>query len=201
MRHVIVALLITALGGPALGVAAARAEDGAEGDAPVLAAATLPADLRLDVADVPGGRPALLCLALNDYWEARGESLAGRVAVAKVVLNRVADGRYPSDVCGVVTETRAEGTRACQFSWHCDGRPDVPGDGRAWRQSLLLASAVLLAGRSIDDPSGGALWYHATWVDQPAWSDRLAVTRTLGHHVFYRDPPVEDGPQLAAMLP
>ena len=33
----------------------------------------------------------LQCLAMNIYHEARGESLAGQVAVADVVLNRVDD--------------------------------------------------------------------------------------------------------------
>lgn len=169
----------------------------------LVAQTTIPEDLELEIADVPGGRAALLCLALNDYWEARGEVKTGRVAVAKVVLNRVRDDRYPSDVCSVVTENKTTLENACQFSWHCDGRPDVPGEAMAWRRSLLLAAAMLYAGDTIDDPSEGALWYHATSVE-PDWSSRLDVVRKIGNHIFYRDrsAPVERKPvQVAGETP
>lgn len=147
----------------------------------------IPADLALDVTDIPGGKEQLVCLALNDYWEARGERLKGRVAVAKVVLNRVRDSRYPETVCDVVTENRTPGSRACQFSWNCDDRADTPEEAQSWRESLLLAAAILHAGWQIDDPSKGALWYHATSV-HPEWAGTLNESAAIGQHVFYRDP-------------
>src|SRR6185437_15614301 len=42
------------------------------------------------------------CLATAAYFEARGESLEGQLAVAHVVMNRASSGRYPPDWCGVV---------------------------------------------------------------------------------------------------
>ena len=42
------------------------------------------------------------CLAFDVYFEARGEPEAGQYAVAEVTMNRVASGRYPDTVCGVV---------------------------------------------------------------------------------------------------
>lgn len=42
------------------------------------------------------------CLAQVIHNEARGESIAGKEAVAQVVLNRVRDGRFGKGVCGVV---------------------------------------------------------------------------------------------------
>lgn len=148
----------------------------------------IPDDLRLDVDSVPGGKESLICLALNDYWEARGEDVLGRVAVAKVVLNRVRDGRYPEDVCSVVTENKVpQIAKACQFSWHCDGRADTPEEQKAWRHSLLLALAILHADQNIYDPTGGALWYHATSV-KPAWINELELSAEIGEHLFYRDP-------------
>ena len=42
------------------------------------------------------------CMALNIYHEARSENMAGKFAVADVVLNRVNDRRYPDTVCGVI---------------------------------------------------------------------------------------------------
>ena len=82
----------------------------------------------------------LYCLALNSYWEARGEKFDDKLATAQVVLNRVTSGRYPDDACSVVAEgpTRESWkTRQfpdlepeervyyptrnkCQFSWYCD---------------------------------------------------------------------------------
>lgn len=150
----------------------------------------IPDDLAIDPDSVSGGLESLMCLALNDYWEARGESLEGRVAVARVVLNRVADGRYPGTVCAVVHQHLVpEQPRACQFSWTCDGRPDTPSDDTAWRRSVLLAAAVLQDESAIDDPTGGALWYHAASV-QPAWIAQLVEATVIGSHTFYRDPPV-----------
>ncbi|MGC2857377.1 cell wall hydrolase [Novispirillum sp. DQ9] len=150
----------------------------------------LPEDVTIDVASLPGGRDALMCLALNDYWEARGESLAGRVAVAHVVLNRVADPRYPGSVCDVVHQHMVpDQPRACQFSWTCDGRADDPTDTAAWQRSLRLAAAILDADSAVDDPTGGALWYHAASV-RPVWSGQLVEATVIGAHTFYRDPPV-----------
>ena len=52
---------------------------------------------------------AVMCLALNLYHEARGESLAGNLAVGFVTMNRVADPRYPDTVCGVVKQSITPG--------------------------------------------------------------------------------------------
>ena len=70
------------------------------------------------------------CLSLNIYHEARNDNLAGMVATADVVLNRVNDTRYPNDVCSVIfqSQTWVSGIpvrNKCQFSWYCDGKPDT----------------------------------------------------------------------------
>lgn len=154
------------------------------------AAHTIPDDLELDIGSLPGGKEELLCLALNDYWEARGESVLGRLAVARVVLNRVADARYPDTVCGVVHQHLVPDIpHACQFSWTCDGRPDHPTEAASWRRSLMMAAAVLQSDAAIEDPSNGALWYHATSV-RPAWTSQLVEASAIGAHIFYRDPPI-----------
>lgn len=180
MRTILVLAVMVAFASPD---AAMAAEDTRH----MNAIAVVPDDLGLDLDHVPGGREQLLCLALNDYWEARGERLRGRVAVAKVVLNRVRDSRYPASVCDVVSQNRTQTSKACQFSWHCDGLPDTPADLNSWRSSLMLAAAVLYAGWQIDDPSGGALWYHAASV-APDWADSLDRSAVIGQHIFYREP-------------
>ena len=53
----------------------------------------------------------LLCLALNMYFEARSEPIAGQIAVAEVTLNRVASPHYPNTVCEVVLQDNSEGCK------------------------------------------------------------------------------------------
>lgn len=155
---------------------------------PVMAplAADIPEDLMVDLDSLTVSKSEFVCLALNDYFEARGESLAGRLAVAKVVVNRTMDRRYPGNICSVIKQNKARVMHRCQFSWYCDGRPDTPYNSVAWKRSLKLAAAVLQKDSGIADPTGGALWYHATFV-HPSWADNLEVTSVVGGHIFYRD--------------
>ena len=44
------------------------------------------------------------CMAVAVYHEARGESLEGQVAVARVIMNRAASGKYPGTWCEVVKQ-------------------------------------------------------------------------------------------------
>ena len=44
------------------------------------------------------------CLAMNMYHEARGQGTAGLLAVSSVVMNRVADERFPNNICGVINK-------------------------------------------------------------------------------------------------
>ena len=143
------------------------------------------------------------CLALNIYWEARSESLLGRMAVAAVTLNRVAAPAFPDDVCDVVFQGEERGRNLCQFSWRCDGRGDQPRNPVAWQEARRLARLAL--GPGVEDPTGGALWYHADHV-LPRWAGEMALLAKIGHHVFYgrsvpaAAPPPRAGPmtQLAA---
>lgn len=130
------------------------------------------------------------CLALNIYFEARGEPEAGRRAVAHVVLNRVDDRRWPANPCAVIAEGWPEAGRKCQFSWYCDGHSDVPRADASWRDARRLAELVYW-GRS-KDPTGGAFWYHADYVS-PLWSKHLRRGPKIGHHIFYYDPGASGG--------
>jgi len=126
---------------------------------------------------------ALMCLALNVYHEARSEPLQGQAAVAHVVLNRVASGRWPDDVCSVVHQGYEKGRFRCQFTWYCDGKPDEPTEILAWAKSVLVANQVLTG--VVPDVTNGATHYHARYVN-PYWSASLSKTVTYGSHLFYR---------------
>ena len=45
---------------------------------------------------------AVMCLALNAYWEARNQSQKGMIGVSQVVMNRVESEYFPNEVCEVV---------------------------------------------------------------------------------------------------
>lgn len=122
------------------------------------------------------------CLALNIYFEARSEPMDGKIAVGHVVLNRVESKRYPDKICKVVKQGGPRPRNRCQFSWWCDGRSDRPRDLQAWKESQILARVVFW-GYS-EDPTGGALWYHADYTS-PSWGRRLARGPMIGRHQFY----------------
>jgi len=122
------------------------------------------------------------CLALNIYFEARGEPEKGQHAVGYVVMNRVAHSRYPNSVCDVVHQGGEQRLHRCQFSWWCDGLSDKPVDKIAWYQSLRLARKIYLG--AVNDTTDGALWYHATHAT-PYWSKIFLQGAKIGKHIFY----------------
>ena len=129
---------------------------------------------------------ALECLALNVYWEARGEDRQGQEAVAHVTLNRVNSDAFPNSICGVVKQSftsEEEEKVSCQFSWWCDGRPDTPADNPVWEKARYIAWAAA-TGR-IADPTNGALYFYHEQV-APTWIAQLHHTATIGVHLFYR---------------
>lgn len=151
-------------------------------------ATEIPADMKIDWGSIVVSKDELMCLALNDYWEARSEVTAGRIAVARVVLNRAMDPRFPSNVCDVIKQTKVAGvSNRCQFSWYCDEKDNDVADSKEWRDSIKIAAAVLQKDSAIPDPTGGALWYHADFL-RPAWAAGFESTTIIGTHVFYREP-------------
>ena len=126
----------------------------------------------------------LSCLALTVYFEARGEPDLGKAAVAHVVLNRVADARFPDSVCKVVRQGGQQTRYRCQFTWWCDGLSDTPRKGPDWELTKTMARKVFW-GYS-EDPTAGALWYHADYV-QPDWASVYRKTSKIGRHIFYNE--------------
>ena len=159
-------------------------------------AGEIPSDVRIEWGSIVVSKDELVCLALNDYWEARSEVISGRLAVGRVVLNRAMDARFPSNLCDVIKQSKivaTNGKTVCQFSWFCENKLDVP-DSKEWRDSIKIAVALTQKDASIPDPTGGALWYHADFT-RPIWAAGFESTTIIGTHVFYREP---DGPRTAA---
>jgi spore germination cell wall hydrolase CwlJ-like protein len=125
----------------------------------------------------------LWCLATAIYFEARGESYRGQVAVAQVVLNRVKDHRYPNTICGVVFQNQHK-RNSCQFSFACDGIPERIADKKSWAQAEDIA-ARFVDGELYLTEVADATHYHATYV-RPAWAPRMQKLTQVGLHVFYK---------------
>ena len=119
----------------------------------------------------------LMCLALNIYWEARNQSVAGQLAVAQVTLNRVLDPRYGDNVCDVVYEHM-------QFSWYWDGKSDVPMEINAWERAYLIASAALAGSGHVE--LEGVTHYHAVY-SRPFWHAYMVKVAEIDDHIFYMD--------------
>ena len=137
---------------------------------------------------------AVLCLALNVYFEARNQPLAGQIAVSQVVMNRVESEYFPDTACDVITQgpTRPSWKdpqveypvrNRCQFSWYCDGKPDEPRELEAWQTSWTVAWGVYHD--QVDDLVDGALWYHAHYVT-PEWAETKQPTASIGDHILYK---------------
>jgi len=134
----------------------------------------------------------LRCLALNVYHEARGETLAGQIAVANVTLNRVKSKRYPNTVCDVVMQktcgkklkyNAAHDGCTPQFTWTWDGHSDEPKNNDAWNVSMMVA-AKALAGK-VKDNVKGAILYHTVKV-KPYWAKKKTRLVKIDDHIFYK---------------
>ena len=125
------------------------------------------------------------CLALNIYFESRGEPLIGQYAVAAVTLNRVVHPGFPDSICQVVMQGAELGRNRCQFSWVCDGYGNRPRQDGAWEKARQVAFATLFLDQP--DPTGGALYFHVAWV-RPNWSRVMVEVGRIGGHLFYREP-------------
>ena len=146
------------------------------------------------------------CMALNMYREASNQSVAGMIAVGRVVMNRVKDRRYPGSPCEVIYEgphreswkTRGKDVddnkreyypvrHKCQFSWYCDGKTDPPANKQSvsWKLAEDVAYQIL----AFDKWNGmveGATHYHADYVS-PHWRKSMRLITKIDDHIFYRE--------------
>jgi spore germination cell wall hydrolase CwlJ-like protein len=136
------------------------------------------ASLAVLVSDQP--QPADLsrelgCLAGAIYFEAKSESLAGQLAVGRVVVARSKSGRFPNSYCGVVFQR-------AQFSFvRGNAMPAIPRASRQWKNAVAIAQIAHEG--TWRSPAEGALYFHAARVS-PNWG-KTRVAR-VDNHIFYR---------------
>lgn len=108
------------------------------------------------------------CLVKNIYHEARGEPFAGKVAVARVTLNR----STTQHVCKTVFAKN-------QFSWTAGKYlpyNKIPEDQKYEAHHAI--HAALIDTSEYDH-------FHATYV-KPYWSRKFTRIKQIGNHIFYK---------------
>ncbi|MGB3408497.1 MAG: cell wall hydrolase [Jannaschia sp.] len=131
------------------------------------------------------GNAEWACLAEAIYFEARGEPVAGQVAVAEVILNRVDASNYPGSICRVVNQGTGR-RNACQFSYTCDGIPDRVTEREAYATAGKIARLLIDGAPRV--LTQAATHYHADYVN-PQWARVFPQTAKVGRHIFYRQVP------------
>jgi len=144
------------------------------------------------------GEKDVECMTKNIYFESGTEAWTGKLAVGRVVLNRVSDSRFPNTVCGVIYEgpTRPSWKdetvevpirNRCQFSWYCDGKSDKISErtrgSKNWQDSERAAILILFGEH--EGIVEGATHYHANYVS-PSWRHDLTFITRIDTHIFYR---------------
>ena len=131
----------------------------------------------LVAAQAPAGKLSreMHCLAGAIYFESRGESLAGQLAVGRVIIERTNSHRFPNSYCGVVFQRS-------QFSFVRGNRmPNIRKGSAAWQRAVAMAQ--IADNGSWNSPVEGALFFHASRIS-PGW--RLKRLAQVDNHVFYR---------------
>jgi len=115
-------------------------------------------------------------LAINIYHEARGESLAGQIAVGHVVLNRCQKSK--KTVKDIVLAP-------FQFSWHnCNKFPAIKDYDAL--QACFRAANGILEERGTGENLSGADHYFAEYITPPGWSKGMTKIAKIGKHIFYK---------------
>lgn len=119
------------------------------------------------------------------YGEIRGYTEQDKAAVASVIMNRAASGRWfggtPKEVC----------LKAFQFSCWNAGDPNRKLlvqdtiEGAEFESCQLIAAAAISGGRH--DPTNGAThYYNPDVVGTPAWAKGKTPECRVGPHLFFK---------------
>ena len=120
----------------------------------------------------------LTCMTNAIYFESRGESLLGKIAVGHVILNR--SKRRKLSVCEVVNEPG-------QFSWKTNPKPIK--NKKLWDEIYKISYKVIM--NEYKDPTNGSTFFHSIKVN-PKWISNKSLTVLIGNHKFYKINPVNN---------
>lgn len=127
---------------------------------------------------------AMTCLALNIYYEGRGESELGKKIIAQTTMNRANDDHR--NVCNVVMQPG-------QFTWvrsKVAGKQVKPRfvpkeSDEAWSDCQIIAKKALNG--SLDTPSKyrNVTHFHSAR-SQQSWTRSMKSLGRVGGHVYYQ---------------
>lgn len=124
------------------------------------------------------------CLAQVIYQEARGESQSGKLAVAKIVLNRKNHKKFPKTICTVVNQINYAGKKKyCQFSWICN-KQKIDISSNSWEDSLSLSHAIISNKVSLPKFGPDVLFFRSTSSRQ-SFGRGYRLVSVMGHAKFY----------------
>jgi spore germination cell wall hydrolase CwlJ-like protein len=131
-------------------------------------------------------------LARTLYGEARGEGLAGQIAVAWTIRNRANDGKDKSwwgegyaGVCQAPYQFSCWNKNDPNYPYLSGAKPIPP---KQFAQALRAADLVISG--AVPDLTKGATHYYATTMPKaPAWAAKATQTLRLGNHLFFKDVP------------
>lgn len=148
-------------------------------------------EILLHIIHIFNGNPGQIdltqfeCLADNVFFEARGESDQGQLAVAHVTLNRVYHYKFPNNICSVVYQPK-------QFSWTRYNKKiksrQIPQYERAAINAYMALTNYYL------DPTNGAKYFYNPRVVAPRWAYNRNIepipyypNGIIGNHRFLRE--------------
>lgn len=103
------------------------------------------------------------------YGESRGEPYIGQVAVSAVIINRVADPRFPNNISDVIFQP---------------GAFTAVSDGQIWLTPNETAKRAVMDAINGWDPSQGALYYFNPDTATSAWIWTRPQIQKIGKHIF-----------------
>jgi N-acetylmuramoyl-L-alanine amidase len=120
----------------------------------------------------------LTWLAYNIYFEARGETTEGQIAVGHVTLNRV--GKRYKSVQEIVLQP-------LQFSWANIGwRKHAIKDLAAFADCMMAAESCLLERLEGKNLFGADHYYSTSMKKPPKWAAAMRQVAHIGKHKFFR---------------
>ncbi|MFT8871117.1 MAG: spore cortex-lytic enzyme [Sporolactobacillus sp.] len=103
------------------------------------------------------------------YGESRGEPYVGQVAVSAVIINRVADPRFPKTISDVIFQP---------------GAFTAVSDGQIWLTPNNIAKKAVMDAVNGWDPTNGALYYFNPDTATSAWIWSRPQLEKIGKHIF-----------------
>ncbi len=119
----------------------------------------------------------IICLALNQYHEARGSSEADIKAVGFSTRNRVQ--KKASDYCKIIWERG-------QYVWTTRAVSGIiPREKASWSRMIDYARQIV-TNDELADPTGGADSFFSRKIATPKWAHRSPFRTPIGAHIYVR---------------